>query len=398
MSGCRRYTAVDRYALGLTLAVHCAVAVAAVRHLTLTLPAAAAAGAITSCVVVTVALAALHVLHINLAVMPVRPRWRYLSLSAQALLAVGPMPYFGLGWVGMTGLFIGTALPLCGSPARVFLLSVGVAVTTADASWHTHSAPHALAAATVTLLGALAVAPLPHLARGGARLRQAVLAATRSAEARERLLIARDLHDLLAGQLATVALKGELAGRLMGRHDDRARAELADIVRLSRDTLTDVRQLARRYRDLDLADELANAQLLLRHAGIIVRTTTAEQLPLKCEVATVLGAALREGVTNILHHSDASVCEISILRQDGGITLSLHNDGVGPPKESSPLSGSGLGNLTARATSVGGSVEATRSVDGWFRLTVKCPQTSRTAIPVPGRYGPRPDDSAPLSC
>jgi two-component system sensor histidine kinase DesK len=74
------------------------------------------------------------------------------------------------------------------------------------------------------------------------QLRAAREEIARLAVAEERLRFARDLHDLLGHSLSLIALKGELAGRLLEREPQRAAAEVAEIERVSGEALKEVRQ------------------------------------------------------------------------------------------------------------------------------------------------------------
>ena len=64
----------------------------------------------------------------------------------------------------------------------------------------------------------------------------------RLAVADERVRIARDLHDSLGQSLALVTLKSELAGRLLPDQPKRAREEVQDIERVSREAMASVRE------------------------------------------------------------------------------------------------------------------------------------------------------------
>ena len=84
----------------------------------------------------------------------------------------------------------------------------------------------------------------------------------------ERTRFARDLHDILGHSLTVITVKAELAQRLMDVDPERARAEVADLERLSRDALADVRRAVEGYRDLTLPGELARARTALAAAQI----------------------------------------------------------------------------------------------------------------------------------
>ena len=68
----------------------------------------------------------------------------------------------------------------------------------------------------------------------------------------ERERFGRDLHDILGHSLTVIAVKSELAGKLVDLDPERARAEIADIERLAREALADVRSTVGNYRDVSL--------------------------------------------------------------------------------------------------------------------------------------------------
>ena len=91
-------------------------------------------------------------------------------------------------------------------------------------------------------LGSLAAFGFQALIRRTWELRAAQQEVSRLAAERERMRIARDLHDLLGHSLTAASVKAQLAGRLVGRDDPaRAAAEIGDVERLTRQVLADVR-------------------------------------------------------------------------------------------------------------------------------------------------------------
>src|SRR5919199_1911772 len=90
----------------------------------------------------------------------------------------------------------------------------------------------------------------------------------RLAVSEERLRFARDLHDLLGHSLSLIALKSELAGRLIGADTGRARQEVDDIHRVTREALVEVREAVGGLRRMTLAEELRGAEAALTAAGI----------------------------------------------------------------------------------------------------------------------------------
>ncbi len=173
------------------------------------------------------------------------------------------------------------------------------------------------------------------------------------ARVRERLRFAADLHDIQGHHLQVLALKTELAERLIDRDPDLARATIHEAQEIARTALEETRTLAQGYRQVSLRDEIVNAASVLEASGAMVRVDVPEDLD-----DPLLATALREATTNILRHSNASVVEImGTLRPP---SLRVVNDGV---LASHIGGGSGLGSLAERFAARGGSVEFSAAGD-----------------------------------
>jgi two-component system sensor histidine kinase DesK len=197
----------------------------------------------------------------------------------------------------------------------------------------------------------------------------------RLAVAEERLRFARDLHDLLGHSLSLIALKSELAGRLVGKAPDRAAAEMRDVETVARNALQEVRAAVAGYRQPTLASELRSAEEILTAAGISFRMEGVIDSPPPA-LEGVLSWTVREGVTNVIRHSRARCCTIR-LSQDGallGIEVCDDGRGVAPNASAMPAaSGSGLAGLAERVAAFGGHFSVGPSPSGGFRLSVQVP-------------------------
>ncbi|RNI20526.1 histidine kinase [Flexivirga caeni] len=179
----------------------------------------------------------------------------------------------------------------------------------------------------------------------------------------ERNRMARDLHDILGHSLTVITVKSELAGRLLDAGaGERARAEVADLERLSRTALADVRRAVEGYREISLSGELARAKEAFAAAGITARTPTAlDQVP--ADLVEPFAWTVRECVTNVLRHSGATTCTISV----GPGSITVEDNGIGA---GSVVVGNGLAGLRERA-SAAGAVVITRPVEPHgFSVTV----------------------------
>lgn len=169
----------------------------------------------------------------------------------------------------------------------------------------------------------------------------------------ERERIGRDLHDILGHSLTTIAVKADLAARLVGRHDDAARTEIDAVAAVARQALADVRATASGMREVRLASEVASARSVLQAAGVECRTPAA--LPVLDDArAEVFGYVVREAVTNVVRHAEASVCTIDV----GDGTVSITDDGRGLRGDAART---GLRGLAERVAAAGGTLEVTSS-------------------------------------
>lgn len=180
----------------------------------------------------------------------------------------------------------------------------------------------------------------------------------------ERNRFARDLHDILGHSLTVITVKAELANRLIDVDAERARAELADLERLSRDALADVRRAVDGYRELTLPGELSRARAALTAAEIAADLpNSTDDVP--TDRRELFAWTVREGITNVIRHSGAHRCTVLL----GAHEVEIRDDGRGPY---SVAPGNGLTGLRERAEVLGGNV-VTQALQPGFSLRVVVP-------------------------
>ena len=226
-------------------------------------------------------------------------------------------------------------------------------------------------------------------------LREARAALANVAVAAERERFARDLHDLLGHSLSVIAIKAELAGRLLPRSPDRAASEVSDVEAVARQALGEVRDAVSGYRQPTLAGELEGARVALSAAGIEA-SVGGDPVSLDPAVEAVLAWTVREGATNVIRHSGASHCSVTVRAGAGDAGVEVVDDGVGrgaprrgPAADGAvavgTVNGSGAGNglagLRERAAILRGRLEAGAAPSGGYRLAVSVPLGS----PLPSR-------------
>ena len=202
--------------------------------------------------------------------------------------------------------------------------------------------------------------------RSNQRLRLAHDEIERLAKLAERERIARDLHDLLGHTLSLIILTSELASKLAERDPERARNEIRDVERISRDALSQVRQAVGGYRSGGLVKELEDAKEMLRAASIEC-TADIEQISLAPSQEAILSLAMREAVTNIVRHSGAAHCTIRLGRRDHELRLTIADDGRG----GSAAEGFGLIGMRERIAALGGTL--IRDIAKGTTLTIVLP-------------------------
>lgn len=205
-------------------------------------------------------------------------------------------------------------------------------------------------------------------------------AETRLAVAQEQLRSSRELHDVLGHRLSLIALKAELAANAIPDRTIAVR-EINGVRDLATQTLAEARGAIHGETTRDLRDQLRNADLVLSSAGIetSIEADAAVIGSLAQQQSQLLATVLREGVTNILRHSDAGYVWIALTRIDALLRLEIVNDGVRGPStvQSGESSNSGLASLAARCRALGAELQAGLDSDGRFKLTVDM-HTDRT--------------------
>lgn len=282
-------------------------------------------------------------------------------LGALAALAIGLSIAFDHDWLGLL-VYLGVALALA-LPTRVAL--AGIAGVAAIAVAITGGINLAVQVGGFGLI-LVAVRRLMELVREleAARAQVAELAASE-----ERLRLSRDMHDLLGHNLSLIALKSELARKLLRLDPAAAEDEVRDIESVARTSLQEARAAVRGLRSSSLASELDRAREALEAAGIEIELQTTGPLPARVE--TLLGFAAREGATNVIRHSGAARCAIAVRRVGDTAELEMRDDGAAETDAGDQ--GSGLRGLAERMAEAGGTLDAGPAAGGGFRLIARVP-------------------------
>ena len=307
--------------------------------------------------------------------------WRTLSLAGVMLvlacvLTVADRPSWGFLFTycaACIGLVVSSDL---GMPAVILCAAAAFGATVIAGGGSGAAGGFAASAVGIGLLLVL----MRDLRMRNQELMQARAELARSAVTAERERFARDLHDLLGHSLSVIAIKAELAGRLLQIDPERAAAEVGDVEQVARQSLREVRQAVSGYRQPTLEGELEGARVALSAAGIVAEFERAP-VALDPDVEAVLAWAVREGATNVIRHSGARHCQVRVragvadaeveVVDDGGGEASL---GAGETGAGNGDGGHGIEGLSERAEQLRGRIEAGRLPGGGgFRLAVSIP-------------------------
>ena len=178
-----------------------------------------------------------------------------------------------------------------------------------------------------------------------------------AAQEGERLRVARELHDEIGQSLTAVMLQAERAAD--GGAAD-STAELRRIADDIRDSLDDVRRIARELRPEALDDlGLVNALITLcsrldAQGELRIERQLEGRLPeLPSDVELVIYRVAQESLTNIVRHAHASSATVSLKARAGTVVLRVRDDGVGLLNEL-PKGTAGIGGMRERALLIDG--------------------------------------------
>ncbi|MEC2072264.1 sensor histidine kinase [Alkalihalophilus marmarensis] len=195
----------------------------------------------------------------------------------------------------------------------------------------------------------------------------------------ERQRIARDLHDTLGQKLSLIGLKSDLARKLIDINPESAKVEISDINQTARTALKEVREMVSDMRGTKLEDEIVHLEQILKAAEmefIFEGSTKLSNTPLLVE--NVVTMCLKEAVTNVIKHSEATSCKVVIKELTEELQITVQDNGIGINDKEESNDGTGLLGIRERLEFVNGSLEIT-AVDG-TTLDIRVPNVIKQSI------------------
>ncbi|WP_460065002.1 sensor histidine kinase [Streptomyces sp. YKOK-I1] len=303
------------------------------------------------------------------------------ALAVMALVTIGLALGYGGSWVLFFPLLgLATGASLRGRPLK--FAGVALAVVAGAVAFH-REGWGGLDTAYATWISTIVTAVILSLSEAVRELRAAREELARQAVDQERLRFSRDLHDLLGHTLSVIVVKSEAARRLAPARLDAALTQIADIESVGRQALTEIREAVTGYREGSLATELDRAHSALTAAGVepVVHRSGS---PVEPRTAALLGWVVREAVTNVVRHSGATRCEITVSGTPERVSLTITDNGTGatdpdgtgatdPDGYGTERTGTGLTGLRERLAAAGGSLTAGPGRRGGFTVTAELP-------------------------
>jgi signal transduction histidine kinase len=210
-----------------------------------------------------------------------------------------------------------------------------------------------------------------------ARLRQRI---ARTEVERERLRLAADIHDGLAQDLALAKreialLDSDPGPEQAGESRARLREAVGAAHRIVRARLED---LSTRVPIGGLHDAVAAACDRARERGLPVELRgAAAPAHAEPEAAAVVLRVLGEALANVERHAQAARVVVTLDGEDGGLALTIEDDGrgLGALDETGPGDGHfGIALMRERAASIGGRLAVGPGADGGTRVRLEVPR------------------------
>jgi signal transduction histidine kinase len=200
----------------------------------------------------------------------------------------------------------------------------------------------------------------------------------------ERMRIARELHDVLAHNISLINVQAGVALHLMDERPEQARTALTAIKGASKEALGELRSVLGVLRGVDEDEPRDPAPGLARlgalvagaeAAGLTVHTVSEGQpRPLAASLDLAAYRIVQEALTNVARHAGARTATVRVTYAATDLVVEVDDDGRGSGVTTDGAgTGSGIEGMRARATALGGELNAGPRPGGGFRVQARLP-------------------------
>lgn len=278
------------------------------------------------------------------------------ALATHNVMGYGPFPSNGVGM--LIGVFTVATL----RPRRY----IAVACVAAVAVMLTNPRPLHWSEIGAMLLQVAIAWVLGESNRRWAQRAERLAEEAAQAVARERVRIARELHDVVAHHMSVISLQAGLAEYVLDTDLSTARGALATVSGTSREALAEMRRLLAVLR-VDQNESCLQPQPGLADLDELVERTRATGLPVELVVtgrarALAPGPDLcayrvaQESLTNVLKHAGPARARVELDYGELTLTLAVTDDGH--PAAAEPAGSHGIRGMRERAELYGGQLAA----------------------------------------
>lgn len=205
----------------------------------------------------------------------------------------------------------------------------------------------------------------------------------------ERLRIARDLHDVVAHGLSTIAIQSGVAAHLLDRDPNQAKQALEVINETGRSALEELRAMVGVLRSTDDAplrptptdpNDLTELVTGAANSGIVVSVSASGQFPPDVSDSSVVAVhrIVQEALTNVARHAGPVRTQLSIEHGEHLVLVAVVNDAGTRPDTGVPSTGVGIIGMTERAEALGGTLKAHTLLSGGFEVAATIPYHQRS--------------------
>lgn len=205
------------------------------------------------------------------------------------------------------------------------------------------------------------------------------------------------MHDLVAHSIGIIALQAGAAARVVHTQPEAARDAMTAVENTSREALSGLRRMLGALRETESgtagrtesATERRHPASGLADLDRLAAATTAagvrvevdrrgERRPLPPDIDLSAFRIIQESITNVVRHSGARACRVSVEQDDGVLVLRVTDEGRG--RGTATDTGFGLIGMRERVALLHGEFEAGPRLEGGFRVTARLPVPPTAAV------------------